>query len=244
MTRGRLWAVPTPHLPPHTPLDWVPHAMELTNQGAHNISQAYAATDLWNQILESSSSQLLPATVRALGHVLQATCWVRVGQDEAALSAYDQARRVVLPPDAARTALTIRYDVALGRAKSWQRLLHYQHAREEYRQVPCATGAVGAATCGMRLGDMDGAVHDLEHYFQRHRQVVAFRDHHFVAGVIDRELTGIGGESPLVVTFEGFADFRRLEHVEGAEGHLEQGARGRGLDGAVALDPPIHFAFA
>ena len=158
-------------------LQLVQRAMTLTKQGATstNITAAYAAVDTWDQALLQQKNTnnnlpqpLLPPNVRALAYALQAASLVRIGQDERALAVYDNALTLQehLTPDVVQ-------DIGMGRAKSLQRLLRYQQAKEQFLQQHqqqqiststanvCCGAVVGAATCDMRLGGNIGGAFDI-----------------------------------------------------------------------------------
>lgn len=156
-------------------LSLVKRAMELTKDGASNITSAYAAVDAWEQALgpflfDNNNPHSILDRVRATSYALQAASLVRIGQDDRALAVYDKALALnaYLTDDTAR-------DVRMGKAKSLQRLLRYRQSKAQFLQIPfTASAAIGGATCDMRLGDLNGAIQTLEHHvfdnLQQHQQ--------------------------------------------------------------------------
>ena len=121
---------------------------------ATNLTAAYLACDLWNDVFlhnekATSRAKLMPSIV-GLCRSLQASCLVRVGRDSEALLAYDQALAV-------ETDENNRNKLFLGKAHSLQRLLRYEQAMEQFRQCQSDEGVLGAAACALRLGNVSKA---------------------------------------------------------------------------------------
>jgi tetratricopeptide (TPR) repeat protein len=131
----------------------VNQAMQATKQATGNITAAFDACNRWNQVLETSLSKDISESIRAICYALQASCLVRTGQDEEAIQVYDKAMELkdVLNNDT-------REDVILGKAYSFQRLMKYNEAREQFQLSTCPKATRGAATCALRLGDIDAAL--------------------------------------------------------------------------------------
>jgi tetratricopeptide (TPR) repeat protein len=136
----------------------VNQAIQATKQAAGNITAAFEACNRWNQVLmEKDPSKSIPESIRAMCYPLQASCLVRTGQDEEAIQVYDKAMQLkdLLNEDT-------REDVILGKAYSFQRLMKYDAARDQFQLSTSSKAARGAATCALRLGDMDAALVLLE----------------------------------------------------------------------------------
>jgi hypothetical protein len=132
----------------------VNQAVQATKQATGNITAAFEACSRWNQVLmETDTSTYIPESIRAMCYPLQASCLVRTGQDEEAIQVYDKAMQLkdLLNEDT-------REDVILGKAYSFQRLMKYDEAREQFQLSTSSKATRGAATCALRLGDMDAAL--------------------------------------------------------------------------------------
>jgi len=141
--------------PSSNALTQIRRAMELSNESGRNITAAYQACELWDQL---AKDDVLPnPTIRAMCWALQASCLVRIGRDDDALVVYDKAIELQehLQPDT-------RENVIVGKARSLQRLLQYEKAKQQFGQSTSANAIVGAATCALRLGDLSGAIRLLE----------------------------------------------------------------------------------
>ena len=53
--------------------------------------------------------------------------------------------------------INTRDDLIFGKAQALQRLLRYHDARDQYLKLSSEKGAVGAATCSLRIGEADSA---------------------------------------------------------------------------------------
>jgi uncharacterized membrane protein len=139
----------------------VNQAVQATKQATGNITAAFEACNRWNQVLTDPSKDI-PESIRAMCYPLQASCLVRTGQDEEAIQAYDKAMQLkdLLNNDT-------REDVILGKAYSFQRLMKYDEAREQFQLSTSPKAARGAATCALRLGDIDAALVLLERQSER-----------------------------------------------------------------------------
>jgi tetratricopeptide (TPR) repeat protein len=126
--------------------------MQLSTLSSSNITAAYEACRQWNEILIKDKSPLLDKNVLALCRALHASCFVRIGKDEEAVGAYDLALELQDCLD-----YKTNEDLILGKAQALQRLLKYSDAIDQYLQSRSEQGAVGAATCSLRMEDAQGA---------------------------------------------------------------------------------------
>lgn len=140
-------------------LSKVQKAMVSSNDSKANITMAYLACDQWNDIL----SQELPPRIRSLCLAFQASSLTRVGRDLDSLSSYSACLNFRNFLD----HLTLQ-DVQLGNAYALQRLMRYQQAREQYREIPTEKACIGAATCSLRLLDMNDAIDSLTSHCQEY----------------------------------------------------------------------------
>jgi hypothetical protein len=132
-------------------LSKVRHAMQLSTLSSSNITAAQEAVKSWKDILIHAPR--LDNNVVALCRALSASCLVRVGKDEDAIDAYDLALELKEWLDA-----NTQQDLVLGKAQALQRLLRYNEAKHQYLQSSSERGAVGAATCALRLGETGSAL--------------------------------------------------------------------------------------
>jgi hypothetical protein len=147
----------------------VNQAIQATKQAAGNITAAFEACNRWNQVLmEEDPSKDIPESIRAMCYPLQASCLVRTGQDQEAIQVYNKAMQLkdFLNEDT-------REDVILGKAYSFQRLMKYDEAREQFQLSTSSKAARGAATCALRLGDIDAALVLLERQSERDLETTA-----------------------------------------------------------------------
>jgi hypothetical protein len=139
--------------------------MTTSTRAANNITAAYEACQQWQDILQDDGpSSSLDVNIVAISRALQASCLVRIGRDDQAIDVYDQALQLQGCLDE-----ETRQDVSLGKAQALQRLLKYDQAKEQFLQTASSLerGAVGAATCALRLGDMDNAIAILRQHYSR-----------------------------------------------------------------------------
>ena len=141
-------------------------AIKMTRQMACNITAAHEACRLWNDILlvatnappldteEDPASQHQqqqqleqPPAIQALCLALYASCLVRTGQDQMALSVYDQALHL-------ETHSENRHRLFQAKAQSLQRLLRYEEAADcflvQQQQHAEEINIMGAVTCLLR----------------------------------------------------------------------------------------------
>jgi hypothetical protein len=159
MTWG-LSSPPSPML-----LSSIRQAMTTSIQSANNITAAYEACQQWQDILQDDGpSSSLDGNIVAISRALQASCLVRIGRDDQAIDVYDQALQLQACLDE-----KTRQDVSLGKAQALQRLLKYDRAKEQFLQTASSLerGALGAATCALRLGDVDDAIAILRQHCSR-----------------------------------------------------------------------------
>lgn len=141
----------------------VNQAVQATKQATGNITAAFEACSRWNQVLmETDPSKDIPDSILAMCYPLQASCLVRTGQDEEAIQVYDKTMQLkdLLNEDT-------REDVILGKAYSFQRLMKYDEARDQFQLSTSSKAARGAATCALRLGDINAALVLLERQSER-----------------------------------------------------------------------------
>jgi hypothetical protein len=159
MTWG-LSSPPSPML-----LSSIRQAMTTSIQSTNNITAAYEACQQWQDILQDDGpSSSLDGNIVAISRALQASCLVRIGRDDQAIDVYDQALQLQACLDE-----KTRQDVSLGKAQALQRLLKYDRAKEQFLQTASSLerGALGAATCALRLGDVDDAIAILRQHCSR-----------------------------------------------------------------------------
>lgn len=139
--------------------------MTTSIQSTNNITAAYEACQQWQDILQDDGpSSSLDGNIVAISRALQASCLVRIGRDDQAIDVYDQALQLQACLDE-----KTRQDVSLGKAQALQRLLKYDRAKEQFLQTASSLerGALGAATCALRLGDVDDAIAILRQHCSR-----------------------------------------------------------------------------
>ena len=132
-------------------LSMVQNTIKLSKLSKNNVTAAEEACTQWEDIL-LRNEQNLERNVVALCHALHASCLVRVGKDEEAVDAYDSALYLKNCLD-----INTRDDLIFGKAQALQRLLRYHDARDQYLELSSEKGAVGAATCSLRIGEADSA---------------------------------------------------------------------------------------
>lgn len=132
-------------------------AMQLTKASAGNITAAYQACSLWEELLGKEAQERIPTDIRVLTLAMQASCLVRCGRDEAALPVYDEALSLQSYMDE-----NSRNDLILEKASSLQRLLRYEAAKSEYLKAQSDRALIGAATCALRVGDLESAAQILQ----------------------------------------------------------------------------------
>ncbi|CAM9563254.1 unnamed protein product, partial [Heterosigma akashiwo] len=144
--------------------------MKLTSVGQSNITAAYSAVHLWEDIIEQGdlSSQL--TSILVLGNTLFASSLSRVGRD---LDAVDVLGETLSLVDGSIDDETL-IDVRRNRGAALQRLMRYKEAASEFNSVAklgqerlsnghrvsqkISESAYSAALCSMRQGDRDTAV--------------------------------------------------------------------------------------
>ena len=139
--------------------------MTTSTRSANNITAAYEACQQWQDILQDDGpASSLDVNIVAICRALQASCLVRIGRDDQAIGVYDQALQLKACLDE-----KTRQDVSLGKAQALQRLLRYDEAKEQFLQTASSLerGALGAATCALRLSDVDDAIAILRQYCSR-----------------------------------------------------------------------------
>jgi hypothetical protein len=139
--------------------------MTTSTRSANNITAAYEACQQWQDILrDDAPSSSLEFNIVAISRALQASCLVRIGRDDQAIGVYDQALQLQAFLDE-----KTRQDVSLGKAQALQRLLKYDQAKEQFLQAASSLerGALGAATCALRLGDVHDAIAILRQHCSR-----------------------------------------------------------------------------
>jgi tetratricopeptide (TPR) repeat protein len=144
------------------------YALQLSSASARNITTAYRACIEWDTIfsvLDKAQTKQIDDSVVALARALQASCLVRIGQDEQALVSYDEALKFQRILDD-----KTRNDLIVGKATAYQRLLRYQEAMNQFRLSTTGRGALGGATCAMRLGNVQDAIEILEVYVSSSKQ--------------------------------------------------------------------------
>lgn len=166
------------------------HAMQLSNASTQNITAAHEACQYWAgsiHVLEqergAAAAAALDANVMGLCYALYASCLVRIGQDAQAVQVLDKALLLLKNLDQ-RPSENNRntQDLRVAKAQALQRLLKYEDARQEYQKLlllveeeepsspsPSLVGAIGAATCSLRLGDLPTAVEALNSARRRAR---------------------------------------------------------------------------
>jgi len=135
-------------------------AIDATKHSSANITIAYKSTELWKHLLRDISD--LPNEILGVCLVLYATCLVRTGQDDEAVTQFGEALKL-------RHAISAENleEASLGRGRALQRLMQYGKAREQFLELENSESSVcGAATCALRLGDSDGAKSVLKKYFE------------------------------------------------------------------------------
>jgi hypothetical protein len=135
-------------------------AIATTNDSQTNIAKAYLACEQWTNIL----SLELPPNIRALCLAFQTVSLTRVGRDLESLDSYSACLDLKSYLD----DKTLQ-DVQLGQAYALQRLLRYDQARQHF--LACAaseTATIGAATCALRLSDVERAIEYLTAYCDQH----------------------------------------------------------------------------
>ena len=151
----------------------VRQAMQLSTLSSNNITAAHGACQQWSNILlmehnDTSLSKFLDKNAILLCRALYANCLVRVGQDGKAIKAYDLALNdcaTAFDSDNDSNHQKTMDDLLLGKAQALQRLLKYSEAIHAYRLLLSSSssssysekGAVGAAACSLRIGDIPGA---------------------------------------------------------------------------------------
>lgn len=145
--------------------DKLRYAMQLSSASARNITAAFEACQEWEDIFDGKHMKLSTLsggdTIVAIARALQASCLVRVGQDERALLSYDEALKFDTYLDE-----KTRNDLLVGKATALQRLLRYQDALDQFRKSTTDRGVYGGATCALRLGQMEDAIDILKNHLE------------------------------------------------------------------------------
>ena len=128
----------------------IQRANVLSQSAANNISAAHEACELWSEILDEHAmdGKSLSPRILALSLVLQASCLVRVGEDEEAVVSFNKVQKMqeILDDET-------REKIILGKASSLQRLLKYQEALECFSHGSSDKAIYGAVTCSVRMGN-------------------------------------------------------------------------------------------
>mmetsp|Transcript_1167 Transcript_1167/g.1419 ORF Transcript_1167/g.1419 Transcript_1167/m.1419 type:complete len:612 (+) Transcript_1167:290-2125(+) len=162
-------------------------AMNLSTDAQSNITAAYSAIEVWEDIFQYPEKQSdnknnniynMQSTIQIFCKALYAASLVRIGKDDDALIVYDETLDL-LEID---MNLGMWIDVKIGKGESLQRLMKYEEAQKEFLQV-CSMGhdqkivpigkkqsqcACKAALCSLRLGNLQTAETILNE-FQRER---------------------------------------------------------------------------
>ena len=143
----------------HVQMQKIRDASTLSSAAAQNISAAYEACELWSDILcqRSEYHEPLPKKIQVLCLVLQASCLVRVGDDESALLAYSRAEEFQDQIDN-----QTKEKILLGKGSSLQRLMKYREAIDCFGCCTSPEAICAAATCALRSGNASLALHLLE----------------------------------------------------------------------------------
>ncbi len=132
-------------------------AMVLSNKGQQNISDAYLATSLWEEILHSKkninniddnndddddddddSSFVMSAKVKRICNVLYAAVLTRIGRDTDAIHVYDETLKFIQGEtnnDVDDSNLSFWIDIKIAKGEALQRLMKYNEARNEFHLV-------------------------------------------------------------------------------------------------------------
>ncbi len=137
--------------------DDIKQAMRLSTQGQMNITEAFIATTLWEDILFDDklefdkhkklnsimqSNNAMSSSVKKLCYALYAASLVRTGRDDDALFIYNEVLDMInfidteivqngkIAPD-----LSLWVDVKISRGETLQRLMKYQLAKDEFHHV-------------------------------------------------------------------------------------------------------------
>jgi tetratricopeptide (TPR) repeat protein len=113
-------------------------------------------------------------TVLGLSLALYGSCLVRIGQDARAVQVFQRALSLNNTTNNngnnKRHGKNRHDELRISKAQALQRLLNYDKAREEFQKVlessssssSSVVGAMGAATCSLRLGDLPTAIEALK----------------------------------------------------------------------------------
>ena len=150
-------------------------AIQLSSMMQNNITAAYDACNLWEDILLSSSSSSSEKSridndksILVLCQAMFASCLVRVGQDETAITVYNEALENLNN----NINNNIKRDILHGKAQAYQRLLRYRNAKENYQNLivhypkdkNIQKFVLGAVNCCLRLNEVTEGQQILEDY--------------------------------------------------------------------------------
>lgn len=144
-------------------LSRIKRAMLLSQDAKQNVTAAEEACGVWESVLSrpsvsSPNSSIIEPDVLSLSKTLYASCLVRVGRDEEAVSVYDSCLETKeLSQNHDKESIQWR----LAKARCLQRLLKYSNAATEFtkvleearrgrKDVDIDASAVGASTCILR----------------------------------------------------------------------------------------------
>jgi hypothetical protein len=127
--------------------------MNLSEQGASNITAAEEACSQWDDILKCEERNVLSESAILLCLELHAACLVRIGNDDKALMVLDDALEFTRKHTLNNSIRRLH----LQKAKSLQRLLRYTEAYNEFRLTKHDDGILGAITCALRQGNLSAA---------------------------------------------------------------------------------------
>lgn len=164
-------------------------AMQYSN-ASRNITAAREACQIWNQLLDDEDvlgfQGAYSSEVVVLSLALYSSCLVRIGQDAHAVRVCDKALQ--MDPT--------QQDLRLSKAQALQRLLRYADAAKEFGEVDSSpAGAIGAATCALRLGDLSSARSALVASTVTAQDETSKLVIHGMLGVISYLETGLVGDS-------------------------------------------------
>jgi tetratricopeptide (TPR) repeat protein len=158
------------------------NAIQLSAASRSNITAAYSACELWSKILLSTDLTSHESTqhntfivanrpVMVLCHALYASCLVKTGRDEEAISMYDTAldNLELGKRDADAQTRKNQKNIILGKAQALQRLLRYREAKHQFQLLQSMDltnfrFTMGVVTCCLRLQEPEEAKGALSKY--------------------------------------------------------------------------------